>query len=815
MSTTRAERIFYNVPMTMNHAMAKMELSETLGVKTTHRLVLLMHQAWLTVFLLENQLFHLDITGPPSTGKSMTAELLKRMWPDVVRACTKVTEGANFLPGDEFRIDLTHEMDRATKQTGNSTKLKSTIDAGKLQRTESVKQDNGTWRPQVVNLAQNVVHCDLGNVAVDDQDMDDAVATRFHFVKVATQKRKDDAIPRIGCEIGNTAAFALVRSQYSVRVARSAVILLIAGTLSERQGSIAWRVFNYALQKLDPHTVYEKFRGIKRVNLLAQTLAAERIGQLLFDIKDKSPFYGRPYGFNDLFRAVIRCYYVDIDDLVFAVTLADEETDDDTMECIRLAVMKVCFQQADRPNPRGTQPACHWPYVMMRYSPRVRAEPEAGAGAGAAAAAAADEDREDREDREAFDDVMGTTDFNRVAWRLPGASYHQPITVLPASERKQQQQLDQKENNNGGQRLINNADTWATPQRVADATRQNVRLLVNALYEGAREHVGRLPQTTLVDRLMTATKVTDNVIVSGRVGQPGVRYDRVQRVSFVHGNVVFSKMWLSGSRQKSIADHVLETLSFAHAPPEQVFVTGRQDATLPMFFKLETVRRTPGKQLVLPPINDVDPAFQARVARGVAPDAWLEGDNPYLHNTLLVQKDLHTAARDEHMRINGWREGDLSVGDLDLSNVTRRSFWDTARSEGECLYPPPPPRFGHGLAQDDTVVMDDLGLAAVDLLPQEETRAAWVDEMDLGGASAARGGDDALPPLEYRNEVGPMDFSAFLAPRPVLEAMSGAGPSEPRRRRAEESPEVRSTRPRVLHDMMGRVVAARSVEDLF
>lgn len=821
--STATHRVFWNIPGYFNHILGAVDLVEMLGIKSTHKLFLTMHFAWLSVFLLSNQLTHLDITGPPSTGKSLTAEFLRKLWVDIVRTCTKVTEGANMLPGKDFRIDLTHESSRDEKRIGGNTKaVKSTIDAGsKLTRVESTKQEDGTWRPQEVELAANVVRCDLGNND-GGEDVEEAIKTRFMHIPVETQRRSDGAIPRVGNEIGGTAQFAAVASEFRVRTARDGMILLIAQSLMDREGCVALRLLNRAMQNFDPTRVLERYRHFNRIVNVARTIAAQRVGQLLFDIVDHSPFYGRPFSFTDLFQMVIRCYYIDVSDMVFAVTLLEENMDDEVVDAIREAILRACFKKAHaRAVPRGTQAADGNPvfagtYLSMSHSPRtyvsnVQTEEKKSVGASAAAAA----DDEDMDLGAEVERQLARYDLNRVCFRMDKSLSYPDITKAPEEKSPEEQK-------NNNQPTLQSMPGWM-PRHV-DQTKMNIEQLADLLYKEAPGVVGRFPRITMLERLRTATKSQHYVLMAGVPGTPAAKYDAVPNIAFIKGHVVFGKNWLCNANEMTIADYMFEAMSFEHAPPEEVFLLGRQDPALPMQFKTKVVKRKPGVACVLPPIIDVDPKTQHRCATRIVPSASLRGDNPFVSNVIDVKCDLHTAGAREHMRVNGFTREDYKIcdGTVDLFPVIDASAWNWPKEAGEVKYPPPKTVFGVGTGVDDTSRLDAVSTDArsIGLALGDDTRAA-AEEYEYQ-MLAEHAGEEAMPPLEsqLRNETGPADFAAFLAPQPQLIDLSApvsrrrgredeAGPSEPRvvqRMRVEQST-------RVTHTVVR--ADAMNVDDLF
>jgi len=811
--TTRGHRLYYNIHMYSNHIVGMMELAEVLGLKNTHNLLVIMHFAWLSVFLLSNQLTHLDITGPPSTGKSITAEVLRLLWVvKIIRTITKMTDNAGLAPDDDFRIQLVHEANQEDKRIGNSTKVKSRIDAGGDQsRTEMKKNEDGTWRPQTVTLEQNVVNTDLGNP--DGRgDIDSAVRSRYFTIIMGHPRRADRAIPRIGNEIGGTAQFANVRIQYGVRACRAGLILLINQTMAERDGCTALRLLNHAMGRLAEQQVFDRFRSIKRVENQARSIAASRVAHLLFDIPGHSPFFGRPFSFNDLFWAVLRCYYIDVSDLVFAVTLMEENMDDEATTALRDAIMRVCFNAKSIPAARGTGGSTQRGnfagcYVKARYSSRTAVE-RARAREQTEGAAAGRDDSDDVF-AAAFDDMMNSADVNRVAFQVDKHEWRR-ITVdtvlhTSSSESKADSKEAGSSNNNTQQQTPQSRQqtlgrAWLPRQ---EQTAANVRALLDILVSGARDLLAKFPMETLRDRLLASTQIYEHIILSGQEGQPDVRRDRVVRLEFIDGNAVFCKDWLIRGKPKSLADHVLELMSFRYAPPEEEFLTGRVDPEQPLRYIITKVTRNVHTELMLPPIIDGDEETYKLCVRAVAPDAMLADDNTYLSRRVHIKTDLHTAGRQEHMRVNGFSRSDYKRGDLDIYNVVDHSYWNWPAEAVEKKYPPGPTVFGVGRGTDDTAVLDEAEVddAEVEDIMRDDTRHDAFDDDGPGAPAAAEHmGDDAMPPLEQhlQHEEGPADFSAFMAPRPVVNDLartrSSNDLSHGRRPREEEVAEEQPAR---------------------
>lgn len=764
-ATVEAERTYSNVSHFQIPITLFMELLNLMGCNTTHGLAVMVDISFGSVGLMVSLRNNLSVVGDPSSGKSMTVSLVTRFFPEAsVRVAALVTAKADHVPGSSYMICVQHEVDNSSKAGEAAVMKKALIDSSAGKRISSVQDPvTGKWTQAVDTLALNQVFVDCSNAQATQ--VDPALRTRFHNTETVESQRTDNAIPRVGnANMGPVKVhFERLRQ---VTVARRMVMMTISETLNSNMGTAILRLLNRALervaQKSSVQTVLDGFRGSLRVWNAALVVMFERVGALLFDFPE-SPFYQRPFAFKDLVAVVLRCCYVDVSDLVFAATLCQENADDATTVALRNAIKSAFFEG----RPRGAQP---------------------NRGEGAAAAASEPVDRSDPYEAY-YVRVTGAegaeADNERLAALIPGAPNPQPINM--GNLEAEAQRVQEEQRNHSIKEYMGTRRGGTRTQRGLRSDETETELSIDALIKHLRLRcVGALrtySDDALRRRLHSLLLNHDSPMV--REGDTQVPR-RVRRLEFTAGNIVVSKAWLFSGALPGLASEIMDLIAYDHAPESEWFVTAYQDLRTPQHFVMREVKRDIYTSLVLSPQLSLSKDDMARVNLMYGGKINVVSDNWLLTQRLVIDTDLHRAALQDHMLMNGFTRESYVIGTgafkVDFYNAVDYWYWaGLPAPKARWVYPPAAEAYnvGHGeckmsdlnLAADDAsrdgVLEPDLR-AALDAIHNTRTRhMSDVPAALARSASASAGHSRDMPPPEHRPlrrtpTNGTSDFGAFI-----------------------------------------------------
>lgn len=770
-ATVATGRPFSNVSHFQSHILIFMDQLDVMGLNTTHSLGFMVDCAAASVGLMTRLRTNMTITGDPSSGKSMTVSMIMRFYPEgTTRTAAFVTAKADHVPGSDYMICVSHEVNNNDKTGEGAVMKKQILDSDNGKRiTVQKNEQTGKWEQVSDPLPRNLVFLDCSNAQATQ--IDPALATRYHNVETVESQRKDMAIPRVGNSDLAEVNVELVRCR-RVQTSRRMVMMTIGETLGATAGTVALRFLNLALEKVaessSVQTVLDKFRGALRLWNTAQVVMYSRVGSLLFDFPE-SPFYQRPFGFLDLVSVVLHCCFVDISDLVFAATLCEENGDDATMVALRQAILTTFFQ--GRPTGRVSHDE------------------------GAAAGAMEEEEHPDmkrdngRDPYEGFYIRIETADKNiepdpeRLASPIPDAPNAAGINMADLTAEIARAH-DEEKNHSIKEYGIRSRKSRPAGRNVHG--NEELELNIDAMIRHLRRRCPRILAGFSDDALRRRVWQCYHQHDTPAVGEGDERAPRrVRRLDFISGNVVASKTWLFSGAMPGLAAQILSLMSYDHAPPSEWFVTAYQDLSKPQQYLMREVVRDPAHSLVLPPQLNISKTMMERLNRTHGGIVNMNNDNWLLTQRLAVVTDLHTAALNDHMMMNGFSRESYVVGEgdykVDFFKAVDFKYWARLKPHPDLkTYPPPVEPYNCGQGELDTSALQE-AFRNVDrrALP-ERTRSLLEAIMDSRtrtlsdpllerrpSSASAAAGDDSMPPpprpLMARGISGPSDFGHMYA----------------------------------------------------